>query len=204
MLQTVSQKSSGARFVSGHGLKPCRNSVPQNWALAPEGVHFGAQGLKPAGPHNAALGTTQSRALIRPETICEMASSLSLNLYSGNRMLETASTDVCYRASTRRIVSSTTSPTDRQRLRAQLVQRVLDAVVIDIVVAVIQVDDVHRGHANLQEREMVIVDALRRIRRSVTGSQDWWLPDKPSRSARESSWFPSGCRGRRRRSCPPG
>ena len=70
----LSHKSSEARFVSGHGFSRAVTRLPQNRALATEGTHFAAQGLKPV-VFISPFRHDSSRALIRPETICEMAST---------------------------------------------------------------------------------------------------------------------------------
>src|ERR1039458_2431946 len=48
---------------------------------------------------------------------------------------------------------------DRQRLRTELVYRVLWAVPEDIVVTVVEVDDVHCRHSELQKRHVVVLNA---------------------------------------------
>src|ERR1019366_2552518 len=48
--------------------------------------------------------------------------------------------------------------TNRQRLRTELVHRVLRSVPEDIVVTVVEVDDVNRRHVDLQKRHVVVFD----------------------------------------------
>src|SRR5580704_2964515 len=48
---------------------------------------------------------------------------------------------------------------NRQRLRAQLVDRILHRVMEDVVVAIVQIDNVHRRNANLHEWQVIVLNA---------------------------------------------